>query len=44
MVGAAFAILAGAASISLLPWTFVSVPDFTAVERFADVCRSIVSR
>lgn len=44
MSGAAFAILVGAASISLLPWTFVSVPDFTAAERFAGVSRWTVSR
>jgi hypothetical protein len=34
----------GAATRSLLPCTFVSVPDFTAVDRFVGACRSIVSR
>lgn len=43
-LGAAFASLWGAAIMSLLPCTFVNVPDLTAVVRFVAVCRSIVSR
>jgi hypothetical protein len=42
--GAAFASFCGAATSSLFPCTFVSVPDFTAVARFVEACRSIVSR
>jgi len=42
--GAAFASFWGAATRSLFPCTFVNVPDFTAVVRFVDASRSIVSR
>ena len=43
-VGGAAASFCGAATRSLLPWTFVSVPDLTAVVRLPGACRSIASR
>jgi hypothetical protein len=42
--GAAFTSLWGAATRSLFPCTFVSVPDLIAVVKFVDACRSIASR
>ena len=36
--------LSGAATTSLLPWTFVSAPDLAAADKSPAVCRSIVSR
>jgi hypothetical protein len=42
--GAAFTSFWGAATRSLFPCTLVSVPDFTAVVRLVDACRSIASR
>src|SRR5262249_8449077 len=43
-VGAAFKSFWGAATRSLFPCPFVSVPDLTAVVRLPAACRSIVSR
>ena len=43
-VGGAAPILGGAPTSSLLPCTFVSVPDFRAADRFVGVSRWIVSR
>jgi hypothetical protein len=42
--GDAFASLWGAATSSLFPCTFVSVPDFTAVVRLPAAWRSMASR
>jgi len=42
--GAAFTSFWGAATSSLFPCTFVSVPDFIAVVKFVDASRWIVSR
>lgn len=42
--GGAFASLGGAATISLFPCTFVSVPDLAATERLVADCRSMLSR
>lgn len=43
-VAGAFASLAGAATTSLFPCTFVSAPDLAAAERLVADCRSILSR